>query len=217
MNKLLFLCLALYLVSCGTNMNVITYDPPSRGSHNLHNYKSQSRADQKMPNEPGKCYAKCLMPDEVQMDTFSIFVYTGDELPMAGVSEERIVLSPASTEWVKKKREKGCLSKNPEDCLVWCLQENKAEEELFHVVKDTTIVDAFEVHEIIQKTIISQGGFTEWKAVVCESNINHRLIANLTEQLNLHGYHCSNEPTNIIGPELKNALIKYQKDNTLPV
>ncbi len=36
---------------------------------------------------------------------------------------ERIEVTPASTNWVKKKADRNCLSADPNDCLVWCLVE----------------------------------------------------------------------------------------------
>ena len=44
------------------------------------------------------------------------------------LSEEvREVVIPASTKWVKKKADNGCISTNPEDCMVWCLVETPAQ------------------------------------------------------------------------------------------
>ncbi len=37
--------------------------------------------------------------------------------------EQTIEISPATTQWVKKKADPSCLSADPDDCLVWCLVE----------------------------------------------------------------------------------------------
>ncbi|NND06987.1 MAG: peptidoglycan-binding protein [Saprospiraceae bacterium] len=39
------------------------------------------------------------------------------------IQQETIEISPATTQWVKKKADPSCLSADPEDCLVWCLVE----------------------------------------------------------------------------------------------
>ena len=39
----------------------------------------------------------------------------------------RVEVKPASTEWVKRKADRNCISSNPDDCMVWCLVEVPAE------------------------------------------------------------------------------------------
>ncbi|NNE38120.1 MAG: hypothetical protein HKN08_07425, partial [Gammaproteobacteria bacterium] len=47
-----------------------------------------------------------------------------DKVPANYTTEtETMVVSPATTKWVKRRADRNCLSANPDDCLVWCLVE----------------------------------------------------------------------------------------------
>lgn len=191
--------------------------------------------------------------------------------------DEQIELAPASTKWVKKKADKNCLSADPNDCLVWCLQETPAKyktvtsseilpcEEGWDVVgNDCTrridkpaefvyVLDSIAANElqrscpeikvvkqnvvkriIIQpqnidtisisatydtiqrRELIKAGGFTEWYEVLCEDEIDERLNSRLCQELSLRGYHPDSEAEYPNG-QTKEALIKFQKDNGLPI
>lgn len=104
------------------------------------------------PNaEPGKCYARCLAPDQYEIkeeqvidkpasfriekipavyqtvyDTVIVkaaFQKTINTPAQYDIITEDKMVSPASQQWVKGKADKNCLSSNPKDCEVWCLKE----------------------------------------------------------------------------------------------
>ncbi len=127
---------------------------------------------------PGKCYAKCLIPDQYETVTEQIllkeaasrievvpavyqsadeqvlvkegykvleivpasFTSVTEELlvkeassrlqyvpPVYETVTEQVLVQPASTKWTKGRATAQCLSKNPDDCKVWCLTEVPAQ------------------------------------------------------------------------------------------
>lgn len=191
--------------------------------------------------------------------------------------DERIETAPSSTKWVKKKADRNCLSADPKDCLVWCLQETPAEyrtvttsEKLpckkgwdeigadctrriskpakYDYILDSIAVDKLisqcpdvkvEPHNITKRiniepqlvdtiavsatydtirrrTLVKAGGFTKWVEVLCEDDIDERLYSRLSQELSLRGYETGSE-AEYPNPKTKAALIKFQKDNGLPI
>ena len=100
---------------------------------------------------PGKCYARCLAPDQYEIreeqvidkpasikiekipakyetvfDTVVLKEATTKTVNIPAVYEnvtEDVLVTPASQKWVKGVADKNCLSANPKDCEVWCLKE----------------------------------------------------------------------------------------------
>lgn len=108
------------------------------------------------PNaEPGKCYARCLSPDEYEVvdeqvlvtpatvkvekipakyitvyDTVIVTPASKKTISVPPVFEtitEDVMVKPAEKKWVKGKGDANCLSQNPKDCEVWCLTEVPAQ------------------------------------------------------------------------------------------
>jgi len=104
------------------------------------------------PNaEPGKCYARCLIPDQFEFkeeqvldkpasfkmevtpatyktvnDTIVLRKAFTKKMAIPGVFEttsEDVMVKPATTKWQKGKADASCLSANPADCQVLCLVE----------------------------------------------------------------------------------------------
>lgn len=104
------------------------------------------------PNaEPGKCYARCLIPEQYEFkeeqvldkpasfkmevtpatyktvtDTVVVKKAFTKKIAVAAVFEtatEDVLVTPATTKWQKGKADASCLSANPADCQVLCLVE----------------------------------------------------------------------------------------------
>ncbi len=104
------------------------------------------------PNaEAGKCYARCVVPDEYEFkeeqvidkpatvkiekiparyetvfDTIIVTPATKKVITTPAQYEtvtEQVLVTPASQKWVKGKASVTCLSQDPKDCEVWCLKE----------------------------------------------------------------------------------------------
>lgn len=135
---------------------------------------AQATNDNFPPNaEPGKCYARCWIPDQYETTTEQVQVKpeskrletipgtfetvtervlakdAGKRLevipavyetvtervmikdaskrletipPVYETVSEEVEVAPASTRWVRGKADAACVSTNPEDCQVWCLE-----------------------------------------------------------------------------------------------
>ncbi len=164
-----------------------------------------------------QCFAKCLMGDQYEEQTTEYYVFTGNA-EEEEVELETVVLevAPPKTEWIKKKADKNCLSKDPDDCLVWCLVEVPAETEEFKVLKDKTKSDNYTVKSYTATVLVRKGGYTEEKEVLCEHKITPEIIKQVRSALKKRGYP-SGVKSKKINPRLKSALTKYQQANKLPV
>ncbi len=77
---------------------------------------------------------------------------------------------------------------------------------------------AAEYTTITKKKLLKAGGFSEWKEVVCDADVTTDLIRRVQKALKDRGYDIGPAGTdNIMGADTKAALIKYQKENSLPI
>ena len=66
--------------------------------------------------------------------------------------------------------------------------------------------------------MVKQGGFTEWREVVCEGDITRDLVRKVQQALISRGYDVGTAGAdNRMGAATKAALVKFQKENGLPV
>nr|HPQ21227.1 OmpA family protein [Saprospiraceae bacterium] len=73
-----------------------------------------------------------------------------------------------------------------------------------------------ETKTISKRVLEKAGGFTEWREVVCETDITAELVRRVQTELKDRGY----DPgpiDNVMGAGTKAALSKFQKDNNLPI
>jgi len=165
-----------------------------------------------LPSKPGSCYAKCIMPPLMEYDTLNLAIYTEDDHQSnPKVDTRTIVTTPASTMWTKKKADVNCLSDNPEDCLVWCLEEVPAIVETHHVLTDTIGSDDYRIKEVLIGEILSPCR-TDWKEILCADEMES-IKPQLSARLSDLGY--LDLATADFGV-VKKALIAYQKANGLP-
>lgn len=168
------------------------------------------------PNTPGKCYALCYIQDQytIKVDSFPIY----SNIENVSYKAENIKIQSAHTEWVKKKADRNCLSADPEDCFLWCLVENPAHYRTIKIPNDPRQAGEVSYEYIETKTSIRKGGFTEWREVVCGDNISADLVRRVQNALLKNGYNVGKDgANNVLGAETKTALVKYQRDNGLPV
>ena len=183
---------------------------------------SWSQPSMEMPSEPGKCYAKCLMQDiysyEYEYEYF--YRYRGDNPFQEGVEEVSFIFKDSKPIWVKKERGDCCFPKNSRAVAVYCIEGEIPEEtdEYFEVVDTHRIKDfvldsvEFEVPKLIQKA------YFEWKEIVCEADIDESLYQEIQSTLVENGYDIGAHGVNgNMNDKTKAALVKYQKDNQLPI
>lgn len=175
-----------------------------------------------LPSEPGKCYAKCLIPElyESEVEYEHFYRYRGDEPFQKGVEEVTFVVKEAGTKWEKKIREKNCISEDPEDCLVWCIIKTPEETEAYFEVVDTHTIKDFVLDsvEFQSPRLIQPGGFTEWREIVCETDITSEFYTQVQEALQAQGFDIGpNGADGKVSQYTKAALVQFQKKNGYPI
>jgi hypothetical protein len=158
---------------------------------------------------------------------------------------EDVLVTPATQKWVKSTADAGCLSANPADCQVMCLKEVPAvykkvtrktvktpatREEIpvpaeykvitKKVVDQPARQEQIEIpatyKDVMHKELVSKGGYSEWREILCGDKLTTAKIAEIQKALKANGY----DPgaiDNQFGGQTKAALIKYQQDKGLPV
>jgi hypothetical protein len=168
-----------------------------------------------IPSVPGKCYAQCSLPDTYAFDTTYYCIYTGSDFESEYVKSEKIIYVAKSKELVKKATSKPCRSSNPEDCMVWQYEKIKEKSGYAYIVTDTSKIKEFRVDTITTKKFI-KSNMTEWKEVLCDSQVNSDLFSKIKYALTAKGYDVGNDKdSNILDSKVKAALKKFQKDNNL--
>ncbi len=103
-------------------------------------------------------------PTDYRIDTLGkgSHIYWNEKIDqvMLGFEFELVEVEPAGSKWVKKRAERNCLSADPNDCLVWCMQETPAVYDTL-VIQEAVLgcVDGFNLEkggEQCERTIISE-------------------------------------------------------------
>ncbi len=165
----------------------------------------------------GKCFAKCLFIDKVITEIEEFTVYTGNEIEEnVKVVPKEIIVKPSSTKWIKKKANNNCLSPDPDDCLVWCLVEEKPIVRTVLVLSDTTQSQNYKIEKIEKEVNRIQGRSFEWREVACEEDITPYVIGEIQNALKLNQYYGGEISNKLDGPT-KEALTNFQDNNNLPI
>ena len=166
--------------------------------------------------EPGKCYAKSLIPDQYEVWEIAIPVYYGDDQEIIDnyVKSESFEISDKTTAWEKRKSDKNCLDPDSDECFVWCLIEKEPEEVIIKwYLTDTTVTDEYEL-EYYQKDVLSEKGrYTVWQNVLCPDKLTKELILEIRLALGMTDPDIIDE----IDSETKRLLTQFQKNNDLPI
>lgn len=139
-------------------------------------------------DEVGKCYKDCNIshyPEHAQYDTTIVEI-------------EKI---PSSSNWVKRKADRNCLSQNPDDCMVWCLVDTPA-------VMDT-------IHKI---DVIIDENLTAQAEVLCPEEASEELFMSIYNHLYANGYSDKlkkKDQKNF--NKIRKAYTLYQMENQMPL
>ncbi|MFK8058373.1 MAG: hypothetical protein AB8F78_19770 [Saprospiraceae bacterium] len=178
---------------------------------------AQAQPGDMPPNpKPGQCYAKCLISPLIGTTTISIAVYLGTDSTIIKqyTVDTTLITEPIMRVWVKKAADKGCLSADPKDCLVWCLVESEVKTiRIQRYLLDTTVTSEFisQDRDIISE--IEPGGYTEWHRIVCGQKVTSKLVQRIRKALGME----EDKSIRIMNSATKAALVQYQRDNNLPL
>ena len=73
-----------------------------------------------------------------------------------------------------------------------------------------------EYQTLTKRRLVRPGGFTEWREVLCNSDVTTATVRQIQAALRDRGYD-PGPVDNVMGAKTKAALTKYQRDNNLPV
>lgn len=130
--------------------------------------------------EAGKCYARCLVPNEYEAMTRQIQIkkgYQGDGIAYI-TTKEPIMVAPARRRWKRHTGTTNCMSAHPEGCEIWCLNESPAQ---YDTIVKQLLVNPYQVHpdklerlpeldeytNVTFKHLIREGNFTDWVEILC--------------------------------------------------
>lgn len=167
-----------------------------------------------MKEKDGKCYEKCYTPLKNPEEAEFLAVYTGYDKTEEGVGTEKIEIVPASTKWIKKTADGNCLSRDPSDCLVWCLVDVPAEYKLIYVVTDTSKVKDFIMRPNVEYAL-NVARESDWFEVVCQNEQDIIFNMELSAALKNKGYSIDDEKVTYL--KLRSCLNRFQRDFNLPV
>jgi His-Xaa-Ser repeat protein HxsA len=73
-----------------------------------------------------------------------------------------------------------------------------------------------EYQTVTKRRLVKAGGFTEWREVLCGSEVSGNVVRQVQEALKAKGYN-PGPIDGIMGAQTKAAMVKYQQDKGLPV
>ncbi len=201
-----FLCIEYAFVSPEKSMS----EKENSITENLDTFPRPSA----MPLQPekGKCYAKCMMPEETLFVDMEYPVFTGGD--ETGVDIKTVdILAPGTTKWVKKQKEEPCYSENPDDCMVWILVESGSVKETIKVVQNIDETDKYEL-KTFKVGELKAAEISEWQEVLCANKITKDFIFRLQMKLISNGYELKTNRE--MDKETKSAIQDFQEKNKLP-
>jgi len=69
---------------------------------------------------------------------------------------------------------------------------------------------------VTKRQLIRKGGFTEWREIVCGSDVTTQMVRDVQNALRTRGFD-PGPADNVMGAKTKAALVKFQRENNLPV
>ena len=163
-------------------------------------------SDMPINREPGKCYAKCQLPDEFEEDEQTFKMYIGEVND--AVQLDSIYFSvDYNGDWIYE---------GAEDELSFEQLDKKANfEKIVFLVSDEQQTDYVE-ETIVYKKLVHQGTI-EWKEILCGNKLDSDVLIKIQLALMQKGYLDEAKPITKFSTEIKTALREYQRDFSLPM
>lgn len=165
----------------------------------------------------GKCYAQTLIPSKYELLEKEYPIYLGgyhDTIDFIEINE--VILSPASTKWIKKITEENCTLPNPKDCFAWCLVENPKEILELVIVKDTNQTNNYKWEKIKVRKLIEKGGYPDLREVICSDKINLDFYRKVWNAIMEKVYYKGSEK-DFSKSKVEELIAQYQMDNDFPI
>lgn len=166
-------------------------------------------------NAQNTCTAECVMPDLYKTEIVTYYIYTGDSPDSVFTENQRVILKPTRTTWVKAP-DPNCPSGEAEDCYIWKEVEQAEEAIDITIVTNVAKEPNYIIQQFSKERLVKKGGYTEVKNVICPENITPALMRDLSMRLTDLGYY-SDYIYSVFNSKIKAALETYQRHNGLPV
>ena len=165
----------------------------------------------------GKCYAQTLIPSKYELQEKEYPIYLGeyhDTIDFIEINE--VILSPASSKWIKKITEENCTLPNPKDCFAWCLVESPKEAIELVIVKDTSQTNNYKWEKIQVRKLIEEGGYPDLREVICSDKINSEFYHKVWNIIMEKGIYTGSEK-DFSESKVEELIAQYQMDNDFPI
>ncbi len=146
-----------------------------------------------------------------------------DVLKVKTPATTRTIEIPAEYKNVVKRVRIGCpegFTDNGDDCIRFAEIPAEYTSRSYQKVKTPTQIKEVEIPAefatVTKKTLVKQGGYTVWKEVLCEDQINGNTIYAIQRALKNRNYDVGNVDQ-VLGSQTKAALTQFQRDNGLPI
>lgn len=154
---------------------------------------------------PG-CYAKCLLPENYGIEESVFHVFTGEYYEENDNLEWIELEVPEHSKWEKIHTR-------------WKQIVVPAKTVTLITVLDISLTDEYEVQRYPVKSCRYHKASLEWREVFCDSQVDDYIVREIQQALENLGYLRFGQyyDDNILSPEAKDALVRFQKDFALPI
>ncbi len=188
--------------------------------------------------------AKYKLVSDTIVITPATVKYVGGKITYETITQDVLVM-PDTFKWVRMKYDSTCVSKNPDDCNVLVYKfypavYKKVSKKNQKPSSETKEVPVPAVYKVIQKKVIAEpareekeeiqptykklmrkqlvykGGDAEWKEILCDKDVTKDRVLFIQKALRAAGYEAGT-PDGNMGAQTKIALMKYQRDRSLPI
>ncbi len=177
---------------------------------------SQSVIENKLGRDTIRCYAQCEVSNDTSNWIQDFPIYKGKNYKHLVYVKQMKVRFITTMKWERVKNDRNCLSVDPEDCMVWHLNEITPWEMDMIVVTDTSLTKNYKWKSINFEHDKVLDQIFERREVVCPENLTAEFLNKILFELDDSGYYVNQSDTLDIN-EIRSALIEYQKDKNLPV
>lgn len=206
MNYQLLVLISLFFISCSKSSKVVLDE-----TQNQREKSSKVRIDREV------CYAHILTDDSYQITKKKFPIYTGDDVLREGVEQINILLEKERFKWIKVKTDTSECEQKRSLIGIWCRSRIPEQYVSKSIVRDTSSIKNFEFETFEERILIREGELL-WREVQCNANVTPNLYIKVQQALLDNGYDIGPAGVDgIMAKDTKQALLRYQKDNGLPV
>lgn len=161
------------------------------------------------------CYAEVNVDPIILTEEINHYIFTGEDTTGLNVKKTLITVSPARKETIRKRKSKDCNAPNPADCYTLVETEVPAVTMNLFTLPEPPTSDQYDLRKEVRTTIVREGGMVT-KEVLCQKEINQKLVEKIQKLLLKQGYLSEKKSVNgLLDTVTLSALTAFQKKNKL--